>query len=145
MNSMEIIWIAVLIVAVIIELLTPSALVSIWLAVGALASWISALLGCPIIVQILICLAVSFLFILIVRPIAITYLRGNVTATNADRLIGDVAVVTRAIGESDWGGVKIHGTIWSAVSVDHMAIAVDEKVRVIAIEGAKLIVRKSSN
>lgn len=145
MNSMEIIWIAVLIVAVVIELLTPSALVSIWLAVGALASWISALLGCPIIVQILICLAVSFLFILIVRPIAITYLRGNVTATNADRLIGDVAVVTRAIGESDWGEVKIHGTIWSAVSVDHMAIAVDEKVRVIAIEGAKLIVRKSSN
>lgn len=142
---MELIWIAVGLAAVVLELLTPSALVSIWLAIGALAGWICALFHLSIAIQIIACLLVSILFIVLVRPLAVKYLRGNITATNADRLIGDIAVVTRSIGESDWGEVKIHGTLWSAVSIDHETIEVNEKVRVAAIEGAKLLVRKQNH
>lgn len=139
---MVMIWIGIGIAALILELLTPSALVSIWFAVGALVAWVCALIGLPEIVQIIVCLVVSLLFIVIVRPFAVKYLRGNIVPTNADRLINEQGIVTKRIGEQDWGEVKIRGTLWSAVSVDHVAIEVGEKVRVSAIEGAKLLVRE---
>ncbi len=139
---MEMVWIAVGLAAVVLELLTPSALVSIWFAIGALAAWICALFNWSFPVQIIACLVVSILFIVAVRPVAIRYLRGNITATNADRLIGDIAVVTKEIKECEWGEVKIQGTLWSAISMDRVTIMVNERVRVAAIEGAKLLVRK---
>lgn len=142
---MVMIWIGIGIAAIVVELLTPSALVSIWFAVGALAAWLCALMDLPLVVQVIVCLVVSVLFIVTVRPFAVKYLRGNVTPTNADRLIGDFGVVTKQIGEDDWGEVKIHGTLWSAVSVDHVVIKVGTKVKIAAIEGAKLLVRELNN
>ncbi len=142
---MEMIWITIGLAAVILELFTPTALVSVWLAFGALAGWFCAIFHLPIAIQIIACLIVSFIFVVIVRPLAVKYLRGNITATNADRLIGDIAVVTKTIKESDWGEVKIHGALWSAVSMDHERIEVNETVRITAIEGAKLLVRKQNH
>lgn len=142
---MGIIWIGIGIAALILELLTPTALVSIWFAVGALAAGICALLDLPIFVQIIVCLLVSILFIVIVRPFAVKYLRGNITPTNADRLIGDFGIVTKQIEEDDWGEVRIHGMVWSAVSVGHEVIETGTKVRIAAIEGAKLLVQKLNN
>lgn len=139
---MELIWIGVGIAALILELLTPSALVSVWFAVGAFAAWICALLGWNEAIQIVVGLVVSILFIVIVRPFAVKYMRGNIVPTNADRLIGDCGTVTKAIGEDTWGEVKINGTLWSAVSVEHTAIPEGVKVRIAAIEGAKLLVRE---
>lgn len=142
---MELIWIGIGVAALILELLTPSALVSVWFAVGALAAWICALLGLNELVQVLVCVIVSVLFIIVVRPFAVKYLRGNTVPTNADRLIGDYGIVTKEIGEEHWGEVKINGTHWSAVSVDHTIIATGVKVHIIAIEGAKLLVREMKN
>lgn len=142
---MVMIWVGIGIAAVILELLTPSALVSIWFAVGALAAWICALIGLPEFVQIIVCLIVSVLFIVIVRPFAVKYLRGNIVHTNADRLINEQGTVTKRIGEEEWGEVKVRGTIWSAVSADHVAIEAGVKVRIAAIEGAKLLVRELKN
>ena len=139
---MEMIWIIVGIAAIALELLTPTALVSIWFAIGAFAAWLAQLAGLSLMTQIGICLIVAIVFIVVIRPVAVRYLRGNVVATNADRLIGDMAVVTKRIGEDTWGEVKINGAIWSAVSVDKVAIEVDRKVRIAAIEGAKLLVRE---
>lgn len=139
---MEMIWIGIGVAALILELLTPSALVSIWFAVGALAAWICTLLGLNEIVQVLVCLIVSVVFIIVVRPFAVKYLRGNIVATNADRLIGDYGIVTKEIGEDSWGEVRIQGTLWSAVSLEHTVIPVGTKVLIAAIEGAKLIVRE---
>lgn len=142
---MELIWIGIGVAALILELLTPSALVSVWFAVGALAAWICAMLGLSELVQVLVCLIVSVLFIVVVRPFAVKYLRGNTVPTNADRLIGGYGIVTKEIGEDHWGEVKISGTIWSATSVDHTTIALGAKVHIIAIEGAKLLVRELKN
>lgn len=139
---MEMIWIIVGIAAIALELLTPTALVSIWFAIGALAAWLAQLAGVSFVVQVMICIVVAIVFIAVIRPVAIRYLRGNTVATNADRLIGDMAVVTKQIGADSWGEVKVNGAVWSAVSVDKVVIAVDRKVRIAAIEGAKLLVRE---
>ena len=39
-----------------------------------------------------------------------------------------------------WGVVRVEGSSWSAASYDHKEIEKGKKVRVIAIEGAKLLV-----
>ena len=66
--------------------------------------------------------------------------------TNADALIGEVAVVTEKISNIEARGlVKIRGQIWSAKSADGVDIDKDEKVSIISIEGVKLVCRKTEN
>ena len=134
------VWLAVLVAAIVIELLTPSALVSIWFAAGSLAAVVLAMLEVPFWCQLTVCLIVSVLLLLLVRPAATRYLRGNIIATNADRYIGAVGTVEEKITFDHWGVVLVEGSSWSAASYDHKEIEKGKKVRVIAIEGAKLLV-----
>ena len=123
--EMDIVWIGIGILALVLEILTPTALVSIWITIGALAAWLCAALG---------------LSWIVVRPFAVKYLRGNTVPTNADRIIGETAIVVKEINEQHWGEVKVQGMVWSAVSRSHEVIEIGKKVRIIAIEGAKLLV-----
>ena len=134
------IWLGLAAIAVILELATPTALVSIWFACGALCAWLLSVLHLPDWVQIAVFVIVSLLCMLVVRPIAAKYLRGNIEPTNADRVIGTVATVTRTIDPDRWGEVYAGHTYWSAVVRDHRLIEKGSRVRVLAIEGAKLVV-----
>lgn len=142
---MWLVWFGVGLLAVVLELLTASALVSIWFAVGACAAALVSLLDFSIGIQIAVFVIMSFLSMLIVRPVAARYLRGNVVRTNADRYIGEKGIVTKKITSNDWGEVKIQGTIWHAVSVEDEEIEEGSRVKVVAIEGAKLLVMKLQN
>ncbi len=142
---MEMIWIGVGILALVLEILTPTSFVSIWITVGALAAWLSAALGLSWEIQICVCIVVSILFIIIVRPFAVKYLRGNTIPTNADRMIGETATVIKEISSQHWGEVKVQGMIWSAVCIDDEVIEAGAKVRITAIEGAKLLVSRLSD
>lgn len=142
---MWLVWLGVGLLAVVLELLTASALVSIWFAVGACATALVSLLDFSIGIQIAVFVIMSFLSMLIVRPVAARYLRGNVVRTNADRYIGEKGIVTKKITSNDWGEVKIQGTIWHAVSVEDEEIEEGSRVKVVAIEGAKLLVMKLQN
>ena len=74
--------------------------------------------------------------------------RPRVQPTNADRVIGQTGVVTVAISDREQSGqVRVMGQIWSARTdgaerTDETAdtIPVDTEVRVLRIEGVKLIV-----
>lgn len=142
---MWLVWLGIGLLAVVLELLTASALVSIWFAVGACAAALVSLLDFSIGIQIAVFVIMSFLSMLIVRPVAARYLRGNVVRTNADRYIGEKGIVTKKITSNDWGEVKIQGTIWHAVSVEDEEIEEGSRVKVVAIEGAKLLVMKLQN
>lgn len=100
------VWLAVLAAAVIVELVTPTALVSIWFAAGALTAVIFTILHAPFWLQIAVFVLVSLLLLALVRPAATRYLRGNVVATNADRYIGAIAVVEQTITTARWGSSK---------------------------------------
>lgn len=139
---MTYIWVGIMIAAIVIEMATPTALITIWFAIGAAVSAVLAYLGVGTIFQMIAFAIISVLSLLIIRPIATKYLRGNVVATNADRFIGETGVVTKDICADKWGEVYIKSTYWSAVEVNGNGISKDKKVKVIAIEGAKLIVKE---
>lgn len=139
---MTTIWIFVLIAAVIVELLTPSALVSIWFAAGSAFAWIAAKCNLALWPQIWIFLGVSGICLVVARPKAVDYLRGNVVPTNSDRLIGETATITKPITSDKWGELKVRNSIWSAVEQDGNTVEAGKKVKIVAIEGAKLIVKE---
>lgn len=137
---MMLVWLGIALGAVLIELLTPTALISIWFTVGALVAALMVWLHMNVAIQCIVFVFVSVVAMLVVRPIATRYLRGNVVPTNADRMIGQIARVTKEIREDQWGEVYVLSTYWSAVSFGHVTIEKGKKVKVLNIEGAKLIV-----
>jgi membrane protein implicated in regulation of membrane protease activity len=139
---MVVIWFVVVIVAALIEINTMD-LTSIWFSVGALFAFVIAIVEKEAIpLQFIAFLVVTGGLLLAVRPIARNYLKTNVINTNADRLIGKVAVCTKMINVGERGEVKIDGKFWLAVTSATEEIELDEKVVVLAIEGVKLIVDK---
>lgn len=134
-------WIGVFFLAVAIELLTPSALLTIWFCTGAVAALLLELIHVNIITQVVVFFIVSIASMLSIRPMAAKYLRGNIVATNSDRVINETGVVKKAISSQNWGEVLVKNSVWSAVEVDGKDVPVDAKVKVLAIEGAKLIVK----
>lgn len=134
------IWLIVAVVMAVIELMTPSALVCIWFTLGASIAMLLAFFRFSLPIQIIGFLIVSILAMAIVRPVASRYLRGNIVPTNADRMIGQIGTVTKSIQEDQWGEVYVLSTYWSAVSKNNEPIDKGQKVKVLAIEGAKLIV-----
>ena len=64
----------------------------------------------------------------------------SVVPTNSDMVIGKTGVVTKKIEANKYGEVKVFGNIWMATSSDE--IDVDNKVRILSIDGVKLIVEK---
>ncbi|NLA78734.1 MAG: NfeD family protein [Erysipelothrix sp.] len=136
------IWIIVLVVALIVEVATAGTLVSIWFAIGSAVAYLSRLLNAPFFLQVIIFLVVSTIALLAIRPLASTYFRGNIVATNADRIIGAQATLTKAISAKHWGEINMYGLVWSVVERDNRFLEAGTQVRVIAIEGAKLIVEE---
>ena len=137
---MVIFWLIVAIASIVIEIITLGNLICIWFAIGALVSAILAWLKVYTAIQYIVFFVASILAMLIIRPLAAEYLRGNTVPTNADRLIGKTGVVTREITSDSWGEVLVMGARWSAISVDNTAIKKDTKVKIMAIDGVKLMV-----
>ena len=136
------VWIGLIVVTAAVEAATVQ-LVTVWFAVGGVAGLIAYAAGLEIWLQILIFAIVSAVALAVTRPLVKKFTNGRRMPTNADRFIGEKAVVTEKI-ENDLskGAVKIGGLEWTARSVDSETAEVGEQVTVEAIEGAKLIFRK---
>ncbi|MCB6366993.1 NfeD family protein [Intestinibacillus massiliensis] len=136
------IWVAALVVTVAIEAFTLN-LTSIWFSVGALAALILASIGLSPLVQMVVFVVVSALLLILVRPLTRKFLRVRGEKTNADRIIGQQAIVTVAIDNAlSQGEIKLLGQNWSARSQDNSKIAVGATVRVLSIAGVKAIVEE---
>lgn len=141
MENIWYIWLSLAVFFLIIESMTVE-IISIYFTGGALVSMVLSLLGVPLEWQILTFCVVSILLIIFTRPIVARYLKRNESKTNVDTLIGDVATVTKEILPDERGEVKIKGQYWLAVSANNDIIELGSKVSILAIEGAKLIVKK---
>lgn len=140
-TTMVIIWLAIFLIAGIIEVMTMD-LSSIWFSVGSVFALIVTLFAAEnYIAQIIVFAVASFVLIFSVRPLFKRNMDKNDVKTNADALVGKVAVCTKDIKDGDRGEVKIEGKIWTAISNED--IQKDEKVTVLAIKGVKLVVRKN--
>lgn len=134
-----IVWACIFILAGIIEASTMD-LTSIWFAAGALVALIFNLFGAEVYIQVIAFVIVSAALLFSLRPFLSRYLKKNDIKTNADRLIGKTAVCTLAILDGERGECRVDGKIWTAISEED--IQVGEKVKVLAIEGVKLVVKK---
>ncbi len=138
---MVLIWVAVIIFAAVVEAGTMD-LSSIWFSAGALFALIVALIFPEELwLQVVVFLVVSVLLLVILRPVFKEHMKKNEIKTNADSLIGKIAVCTKEIKDGNRGEVKIEGKIWTAISNED--IELNEKVTVLAIKGVKLVVRKN--
>lgn len=139
----QIVWLALLIIFAIAEAATVG-LTSVWFAIGSLGALICALLGGNIWLQIGIFIVLSVVCLVALRPLAKKYLNNRVEPTNADRVIGQEAQVTQAIDNIQGSGaVTIGGITWTARSEHDTPIPAGTMVRVLRIEGVKVIVEKS--
>ena len=78
----------------------------------------------------------------LLRPLARKYFTPGTHRTNADRLVGQEAVVTETIDNlAGAGQASIGGQIWTARGEDNTPIEAGARVQVLRIEGVKLIVR----
>ena len=140
MDYMWGIWLGLSIFFLVVEWMTVE-LISIWFTGASIVAMILALLNVPLGWQIAAFCVVSVLLIVFTRPIVARYLRRNESKTNVDSLIGEVATVTKEILPDERGEVKVKGQYWLAVASDNNLIESGKKVSILAIEGAKLIVK----
>ena len=133
-------WIALAVIFGVVEAATAQ-IVTIWFAVGSVGALIANVVGASTTIQLVVFVAVSILTLIIARPYLKKFTRTEMQRTNADRCIGETAIVTEEINNTQGTGqVKVGGNIWTARSLDSAIIPADEKVIVEKIEGVKLIV-----
>lgn len=141
--SMTVIWLAILVALVVIELLTMG-LTTIWFAGGALIATIASLFGAPLALQIILFLVVSALLLYFTRPVAVKYFNKDRVRTNAESLVGRQAIVISEIDNLQGiGQVNVGGMEWSArTRVDGVRLPVGTVTTILAINGVKLIVEE---
>lgn len=137
---MVIIWIAVFILAIIVELSTEQ-LVSIWFSGGALVGLILAVCSVPWYIQLLVVIVVSAILVAIVQYVLYKKRKnGDMLKTNVDALISQKILVTKACNKENLGEGKYRDVYWALKSEDE--ISEGEFATIVAIEGNKLLVKK---
>ena len=140
MNWAAIIWLAVMLISVSIELGTVS-LTSLWFACGALVAMIASLLHAPLALQVVLFLSVSVALLFLLRPVVKKYLNPRLVRTNVDAVIGTEGIVTAQVDNlKATGSVKLGALEWSARSTSGEVIEPGTRVKVDRIEGVKAYV-----
>ena len=136
---MTVFWFGTFIFLLIVEIVTVN-LVTIWFALGALFAIISSMFTDSFIIQMLVFVFVSLISLIVTKPLLKKFKGFEVTPTNSDRVIGMVGEVTKKIDKNKYGQVQVFGNSWTATS--DQVIEVGKKVKVLSIDGVKLIVKK---
>lgn len=145
MQYMQYVWLGILIFAIVFEVAVPG-LISIWFVPSALVAMLLVFFKVPVYLQIMVFLGISLILLVLSRTIWKSYLAPkNAEPTNADALIGKIGIVTEAIDNVDAvGEVKVNGQHWSARSKNGENIEKGVNVKILSIEGVKLICEKTN-
>lgn len=137
-------WIAVIILAIVIEALTDQ-LISIWFVPAAMVATIMDFCKADIIWQVLVFVLMSIAGIVISKTLLSKYfVRTSDSKTNIEAIVGEKCIVTEKIDNfAGCGQAKVKGQIWSARGVNENDVfEVGEVLDIVAIEGVKLICKK---
>lgn len=131
-------WLIIFIFLIFVEIATVN-LVSIWFAIGAMASCILSIYVDNLIIQ-LGCFVITSTICLILTKSIISKIKSHkIIPTNLDRVIGDIGIVTEDIDEFNNGEVKVDGKTWTATSKENLKVGT--KVKIVSINGVKLNVK----
>jgi membrane protein implicated in regulation of membrane protease activity len=111
------------------------------LAVGAAAGCLMALLGLPVVAQVLVAVAVSVALMAFVRPPIVRRLHAAPTLQNGpEALVGKSGLVLERV-TAHTGRVKLSGEVWSARALEEShVLEPGSKVAVSQIDGATAVV-----
>ena len=145
-NYQAIFWLVLTVILAVVEL-TTLGLITIWFAIGAAVAMIVALLGGNIWAQLICFVVVSTLVLITVRPLATRNINSKVKKTNIDAVVGRKLIAKTDIDNiKGIGKVDMDGSTWlAASSIDEVTIFAGEAVRVVRVQGAKLIVEREVN
>jgi membrane protein implicated in regulation of membrane protease activity len=141
MDHQGLIWLALALVAAVVEILSLS-LVFLMVAGGAAAAALVAALGGSPPLAVLTFAATTGLLFVGVRPLLMKYSPqgGPGTVTGAAALVDREAIVLQEVTSSE-GLVKLAGEIWTARAAPSAGrLEVGSRVRVVAIAGATAVV-----
>lgn len=132
-------WLCVIIVLTVLEISTVN-LVSVWFIASAIVSLIFSLFCDNVLIQVGIFVILGVILLLLTRKHLVKILSVKRESTNADRVIGQHAIVTEDISIQSPGEVSVLGKKWTAVS--DVNIKKGSTVKVLTIEGVKLRVKE---
>lgn len=137
-------WLFIIVIMAIIEIITLG-LTTIWFAAGALVAFIASMLGAGLVIQVVLFVAVSVLLMAVTRPLAVRFLNKDREPTNAESLIGKLAVVKQEINNLNAQGmVSVNGQEWTARASEDKIIPQGATVEIMEISGVKLLVKETS-
>ena len=134
-------WLALAVALGVAELASLD-LILLMLATGAIVGALSAGLGLPFVLQILLAGGASVAMLALVRPSVVKRLHsGPELQLGHGKLVGRQALVTVDVTSLTPGRVKLAGEIWSAQPYDDsLTIKAGETVEVLAMKGATVYV-----
>ena len=108
------------------------------LAAGAVIGMVAALIGLPVVAQILLALAASVAALSLVRPAFVKRLHGGPELSlGHGKLVGTRCLVTEEITGLNAGRIKAGGETWTALPYDeNLRILAGETVEILQIKGA---------
>lgn len=128
------IWLAAALVFLMVEIFAPGFIFACFVA-GSIAAAGVSLVTDSYIVQGVVFAVVSLVLIPLTRPLAQKITRPSPVSSNVDALIGKTGFVIKDISEIE-GQVNVDGQVWQARCDGK--IQTGQKVRVLAVEGAKM-------
>ena len=139
---MWIVWLAIFVVAIIIEA-TTTELVSIFFCFGSIVALIISFIpGASWWVQLIVFIVVSGASLLGLRPLVHKYFNKEKRNTNIDELIGKKITILD-LDKDNLYEAKVNGLVWRVTTVDEEEqLKENDKAEVVAISGNKLVVRK---
>ena len=112
-----------------------------WFGIASLITMIASFITSNIIIQMAIFVISSTILILGTKPLINKFLSNKTIKTNYSSIIGKDCIVTEKIDNlNNKGQVKINGETWTARSETNLVIDLGSKVKIIKIEGVKVIV-----
>lgn len=137
---MNTVWLIVAVAFGIVELMTTS-LTLVWFSIGALVLMVLSSFIENIIIQVILFAAISITLLVIFTKYFVDKDKNFKYNTNLQGIKQKTGVVKQEISPYQTGIVVLSGEDWTAVSVDNEKIEKDKAVKVIAIEGVKLVVK----
>ena len=136
-------WLGIIVLAMVVEVASEE-LISIWFIPGAIVAIIFDMFWTDLIWQVIIFLAISIAGIVFGRRYFASHNDAQATKTNIEAIIGEKCLVIEKINNfAGCGQVKVKGNVWSARGVsDEDEFEAGEVLRIVAIEGVKLICKK---
>ena len=136
---MTIIWLLIVILLALIEVFTIN-LCTIWFIISGLVALVLSIFDVPVSAQIATFVILGIILLFTTRKPLEKMLNKTKQKTNIDRVLDMEGIVTEEIDKNKPGEVKVDGKKWTAIS-DHK-IAKDATVKILKIEGVKLIVEE---